>query len=52
VLLYFQELNQDILNCFNLNKALKFLDLKGIKYSININGLIPYNPLYNLLKFN
>jgi hypothetical protein len=29
---------------------LEFLNLKGIKYLININGLILYNPLYNLLR--
>ena len=48
--LYFQELNRDILNCFNLDKALKLFNLKGVKHLININELIPYNPLYNLLK--
>ena len=50
MLLYFSELNYNILNCFNLNKVLKLLNLKGIKYLININKLINYNPLYNLLK--
>ena len=39
-----------MLNYFNLNKALKLLDLRGIKHLININEPIPYNPLYNLLK--
>ena len=50
MLLYLRESDRDILDYFNSNKVLEFLDLKGIEYSINTNGLIPYNPLYNLLE--
>ncbi len=48
MLLYFRKPNRDISDYFNLDKALKLLDLKGIKYLINIDGPILYSPLYNL----
>ena len=50
MLLYFRESSSDISDCFDPDKILEFFDLEDIKYSININGLIPYSPLYNLLE--
>ena len=48
--LYLQEPSRDLLDCFNSNKALELPNLGGIKHLININRLIPYSLLYNLLK--
>ena len=50
MLLYLRESDYNILDYFNSNKVLEFPDLKDIKYSININKLILYNSLYNLLE--
>ena len=46
--LYLQEPGRDISDYFNPDKVSELPDLRDIKYSININGLIPYSPLYNL----
>jgi hypothetical protein len=35
--LYFQELGRDMLNCFDLDKALKLLDLRGVEHSIDLD---------------
>jgi len=48
MLLYLRESNHNILDYFDPDKVLELSDLEGIKYSININGLISYSPLYNL----
>jgi hypothetical protein len=41
---------EDFLEVFNPNKASELPDLGGIKYSINIDNIVPYRPLYNLLE--
>ena len=43
-------INIIFLKVFNFNKALKLLNFKKVKYIININRLVLYSPLYNLLK--
>ena len=50
VLLYLRESGRDILDYFDSDKVLEFPDLGGIEYSIDIDGPIPYGPLYNLLE--
>jgi hypothetical protein len=39
---------EDFLEVFNPDKASELPDLGGIKYSINIDSIVPYGPLYNL----
>ena len=48
MLLYLRESDRDMSDYFDPDKVLEFPDLGGIEYSINTDGLIPYNPLYNL----
>jgi hypothetical protein len=42
--------HEDFSEVFDSNKALELPDLSGIKYFININSMVPYGPLYNLLE--
>jgi hypothetical protein len=39
-----------MLDYFNPDKALELPNLGGVKHLINIDGPIPYSPLYNLLE--
>ena len=41
---------KDFLEVFNPNKASELPNLSSIKYFININNIILYKPLYNLLE--
>ena len=41
---------KDFLEVFDPNKALEFPNFSSIKYFINIDGIVPYGPLYNLLE--
>ena len=41
---------KDFLEVFNPNKALELPNLSSIKYFINIDSMVPYGPLYNLLE--
>jgi hypothetical protein len=41
---------EDFLEIFDPNKALELPNLSSIKYSINIDSIVPYGPLYNLLE--
>jgi hypothetical protein len=42
--------HEDFLEVFNPNKASELPNFSGIKYSINIDSIVPYRPLYNLLE--
>jgi hypothetical protein len=42
--------HKDFLEVFNPNKALELPNLSGIKYFINIDSIVSYKPLYNLLE--
>ena len=41
---------KDFLEVFNFNKALELPNFSNIKYFININNIVSYRPLYNLLE--
>jgi hypothetical protein len=41
---------KDFLKVFNPNKASELPNLSSIKYSINIDSIVLYEPLYNLLE--
>jgi hypothetical protein len=41
---------KDFSKIFNPNKASELPNLSSIKYFININNIVSYRPLYNLLK--
>ena len=41
---------KNFLKVFNSNKALELPNFSSIKYSININSIVSYKPLYNLLE--
>jgi hypothetical protein len=42
--------HEDFLEVFDPNKASELPNLSSIKYSINIDNIVLYGPLYNLLK--
>jgi hypothetical protein len=41
---------KDFSEIFDFNKALELPDLSSIKYFINIDSIVLYGPLYNLLE--
>jgi hypothetical protein len=41
---------KNFLEVFNSNKALELSNLSNIKYFINIDNIVLYRPLYNLLE--
>ena len=41
---------KDFLEVFNSNKASELPNLSNIKYFINIDNIVLYRPLYNLLE--
>ena len=41
---------ENFLEVFNFNKASELPNLGNIKYFININNMVPYKSLYNLLE--
>ena len=41
---------KDFLEVFNPNKALELPNFSSIKYFINIDSMVLYRPLYNLLE--
>ena len=41
---------KDFLEVFDPNKASELLNFSSIKYFININNIVLYKPLYNLLE--
>jgi hypothetical protein len=41
---------KDFLEVFNSNKVSELSNFSNIKYSINIDSMVLYRPLYNLLE--
>jgi hypothetical protein len=51
VLIYLRDNKyKNFLEVFNPNKALELPNLSNIKYFINIDSIVLYRPLYNLLE--
>jgi hypothetical protein len=51
ILIYFRDNKyKDFLEVFNPNKVLELPNLSSIKYFINIDNMVLYEPLYNLLE--
>jgi hypothetical protein len=47
---YLRIKDSDFRDLFNPKKASELLELGGVKHAINIEGTVPYSPLYNLLE--
>jgi hypothetical protein len=47
---YLRDNGEDFIGVFDPNKASELPDLSGVEYSINMDGIVPYRPLYNLLE--
>jgi hypothetical protein len=48
VLIYFWDNSKDFIGVFDPNKASELPNLSSVEYSINIDNMVLYRPLYNL----